>query len=65
MPSEKIYKPAELARKLGVTSRTVRNACMAGNVPGAYLTKPDTGHWRIPESAARAYFEKLGREWNE
>lgn len=41
---------AELAKKWGLSPRTVRNYCAAGKLPGAFLTGKT---WNIPENAQR------------
>lgn len=41
---------AEIAKKWGVSDRTVRNYCAQGRVPGAFLTGKT---WNIPEQAEK------------
>lgn len=61
---EKMYKPSEVAKMLGVSTRTAKRYCEDGAFPGAFKTKQTrSGHWRIPESGLKAYFNDVGREW--
>ena len=41
---------AEIAKKWGISERTVRNYCATGKVPGAFLTGKT---WNLPEDAQR------------
>lgn len=46
----KYLSVANMAKKWGLSERTVRNYCSSGKMPGAFLTGKT---WNIPESAAR------------
>ena len=41
---------AEIAKRWGVSERTVRNYCAAGKIPGAFLTGKT---WNVPDNAQR------------
>lgn len=52
---------AEIAKKLDVSERTVRNYCAEGKIPDAFLTGKT---WNIPENAQKtSRTDKSGREF--
>ena len=46
----KYVSVAQIAKKWGVSERTVRNYCAEGKIPEAFLTGKT---WNIPEDAQR------------
>ena len=52
----------EVAKRLGISRKTVFVACQQGRLPGAKMVISNKGrHWAIPESALLAYVPaKLG-----
>lgn len=48
---EGYFKAGYAAKRLGVTTQTLRRYCEAGRIPGA--KKTPGGHWRIPKTAFR------------
>lgn len=54
--AEKFLRPKDVAQRLGVDPKTVKNYIQQGLFPGAFTT--EGGHWRIPESSVIAYLEK-------
>ncbi|UOF89525.1 helix-turn-helix domain-containing protein [Fodinisporobacter ferrooxydans] len=53
---EGFYRVGEVAKKLGVSTQTVKRHCEEGRFPGA--TKTPGGHWRIPKSLFRTTDEQ-------
>jgi len=52
MIADKFLTAEEVAERLGVTDRTVRNMVLRGSFPNAFKLDPTTprSSWRIPEA---------------
>lgn len=53
---EGYFKAGYAAKRLGVTTQTLRRYCESGRIPGA--KKTPGGHWRIPKTAFRVSEEQ-------
>jgi excisionase family DNA binding protein len=52
MTDEPMLRIRDVARRLNVAPKTVRRYIATGQLSATKLT---TGHWRVPESAVRAF----------
>lgn len=54
--NEGYYRAGEVARKMGVSTQTIKRHCEEGRFPGA--KKTPGGHWRIPKTLFRTTDEQ-------